>query len=91
MCLLSKHDTTGSLRLRRPAFAAPFADQRRHLAIGLLRCACNRLPAQRHKREDEEDKQFILQHPGQDASHSAQQSVAHRGLRTGSDASIYHR
>ncbi len=63
MCLLSKNDTIGSLRLRRTAFAAAFADQRRHLAIGLVRCACNRLPARRHKREDEEDKQLIPQYP----------------------------
>jgi len=63
MCLLSKDDATGSLRLRRPAFAAAFADQRRHLGMGLLRCACNGLPARRHKREDEEDKQLIPQHP----------------------------
>ena len=84
MCLFSKHDTTRSLRLRRPAFAAPFADQRRHLAIGLLRCACNRLRARRHKREDEEDQQFIPQHPGHSVTHTLLNS-------TGSDASIYHR
>ncbi len=89
MCLLSKHDTIGSLRLRRTAFAAAFADQRRHLAIGLVRCACNRLPARRHKREDEEDKQLIPQYP-LDRMHD---NLLHTecGLHTGSDAGIYHR
>ena len=63
MCWLSKPGTTRSLRLRKPGSAAAFADQRRRLAISLLRCACNRLPARMHKREDEEDKQLIRQHP----------------------------